>query len=207
MRFPSIVRTLFTFANTTLHRAPPAPFAVGLRPGIALRASMPTIPFLGSLFSTAGSRNMSHPVQKSDDEWQAQLSKGKLRAWWRTLMIPGSIGANDDIQSNSASSANKAPKPPSLASTTNTPLPPASTPAPAARPRSTKPTISSSPAAVGLLFSMPCLELSPATRIRRLAWRGSRLCAVIVEGIWDMCLRGRDMRRRRMRGIVSIVLV
>lgn len=77
MRFPNIVRTLFAFTNTTLHRAPPTPFAVGLRPGVALRASMPTIPFIGSLFSTAESRkNMSYPVQKSDDEWQAQLNKG-----------------------------------------------------------------------------------------------------------------------------------
>lgn len=79
MRFPSIVRTLFAFTNTTLHRAPPTPFAVGLRPGTALRASMPTIPFIGSLFSTAESRKMSYPLQKSDDEWQAQLSKGKSR--------------------------------------------------------------------------------------------------------------------------------
>lgn len=38
---------------------------------------MPTIPFLGALFSTAENRKtMSHPVQKSDDEWQAQLSPG-----------------------------------------------------------------------------------------------------------------------------------
>lgn len=38
---------------------------------------MPTIPFLGALFSTAESRKMSYPVQKSDSEWQAQLSPGK----------------------------------------------------------------------------------------------------------------------------------
>ncbi len=37
---------------------------------------MPTIPFLGALFHTADSRKMSHPVQKSDSEWQAVLNPG-----------------------------------------------------------------------------------------------------------------------------------
>jgi len=37
---------------------------------------MPTIPFLGALFSTADTRKMSHPVQKTDQEWQAVLNKG-----------------------------------------------------------------------------------------------------------------------------------
>jgi len=41
---------------------------------------MPTIPFLGSLFHTAESRKMSHPVQKTDEEWQMQLNKGKPEA-------------------------------------------------------------------------------------------------------------------------------
>lgn len=36
------------------------------------------IPFIGSLFSTAETRKMSYPVQKTDQEWQAQLSKGTL---------------------------------------------------------------------------------------------------------------------------------
>jgi hypothetical protein len=44
---------------------------------VALR-SMPTIPFLSNLFSSSSTStsNMSYPVQKSNDEWQAVLNKG-----------------------------------------------------------------------------------------------------------------------------------
>lgn len=78
MRFPSLptfIRTLYAFSNTTI-RAAPSPLHPAVRPS-ALRASMPTIPFLGALFSSAPTRNMSHPVQKNDQEWQAVLSPGK----------------------------------------------------------------------------------------------------------------------------------
>lgn len=37
---------------------------------------MPTIPFIGSLFTSSNSNNMSYPVQKHDDEWRAVLNKG-----------------------------------------------------------------------------------------------------------------------------------
>lgn len=38
---------------------------------------MPTIPFLGSLFSSGSSlKDMSYPIQKSDDEWRAVLNPG-----------------------------------------------------------------------------------------------------------------------------------
>ena len=77
MRFPSIptfIRTLYAFSNTTLHRAP-TPFTSQSINGLR-SISMPTIPFLSALFHTAETRNMSHPVQKSDSEWQAQLSTG-----------------------------------------------------------------------------------------------------------------------------------
>ena len=40
---------------------------------------MPTIPFLGALFSSADSRKMSHPVEKSNDEWRAVLNKEQFR--------------------------------------------------------------------------------------------------------------------------------
>ena len=76
--FPNIVRTFYAFSNVTSrgfaisHRIP-ASFARGL----ALR-SMPMIPLLGSFFSTSNSsKDMSFPVNKSDDEWQAVLNKGK----------------------------------------------------------------------------------------------------------------------------------
>ncbi|KAK5136813.1 hypothetical protein LTR08_002109 [Meristemomyces frigidus] len=83
MRFPSIptfIRTFYAFSNTTLHRAP-TPFNSAASQSInGLRSiSMPTIPFLGALFHTADTRNMSHPVQKSDSEWQAQLSPEQFR--------------------------------------------------------------------------------------------------------------------------------
>ena len=37
---------------------------------------MPTIPFIGSLFTSSNSNNMSYPVEKNDDEWRAVLNKG-----------------------------------------------------------------------------------------------------------------------------------
>ena len=80
MRIPSLpnfVRTFYAFSNATFNRAAPAPFSLSAaRPGIALRSSMPAIPFIGSFFHTAESRKMSHPVQKSDEEWRMQLNKG-----------------------------------------------------------------------------------------------------------------------------------
>nr|POF11246.1 uncharacterized protein CFP56_76046 [Quercus suber] len=84
MRFPSLptfLRTFYAFSNTTIHASPSfLNAAAATRPtAFPLRASMPTIPFLGALFSTAESRNMSHPVQKSDGEWQAQLSPEQFR--------------------------------------------------------------------------------------------------------------------------------
>lgn len=77
--FPSIVRTVYAFTNTTLHRVAPSQLTLGAAPrqGVALRASMPTIPFLGALFSTAENRKMSFPVEKSDQEWKAVLNKGE----------------------------------------------------------------------------------------------------------------------------------
>lgn len=79
MRIPSfsnIVRTFYTLTNATTRALPASQRA--LRPftrGTVLK-SMPTIPSLGSLFSRSNSQNMSYPMQKSDDEWQAVLNKG-----------------------------------------------------------------------------------------------------------------------------------
>ncbi|KAJ9640302.1 hypothetical protein H2199_005841 [Coniosporium tulheliwenetii] len=74
--FPTLIRTLYAFSNTT-SRTTPRTFSALSRPTV-LR-SMPTIPFIGSLFSSSSTRNMSYPVQKSDDEWQAILSKEQFR--------------------------------------------------------------------------------------------------------------------------------
>jgi len=75
---PSLFRTLHSLSNYTIHRAP-HPF-VGSRATAAFRWwSMPTIPFIGAFFHTAESRKMSYPVQKSEGEWQAQLSPEQFR--------------------------------------------------------------------------------------------------------------------------------
>lgn len=95
MRFPSLptfIRTLYTFSNNTL-RTPPSSFNSAVRP-TTLRSSMPTIPFLGALFSTADSRKMSHPVQKSDSEWQAQLNPGEHNSCDRTTSVGPHCGGN-----------------------------------------------------------------------------------------------------------------
>ncbi|TKX21296.1 SelR domain-containing protein [Elsinoe australis] len=77
--FPFLVRTFNAFSNATLRTLPASPLRPALRP-VALR-SMPTIPFLGALFgsSSSSSSNMSYPLQKSDDEWQAQLNPEQFR--------------------------------------------------------------------------------------------------------------------------------
>ncbi|KAA6413249.1 MAG: methionine-R-sulfoxide reductase [Lasallia pustulata] len=77
--FPTLLRTLYTITNTTSRALPAshralAPFARG-----AVLKSMPTIPFIGALFSSSNSNNMSYPVQKGDDEWRAVLNKEQFR--------------------------------------------------------------------------------------------------------------------------------
>jgi len=78
--FPTLVRTFYSITNYTT-RVTPAHYRA-LNPsarGLALK-SMPTIPFLGSLSSSkSSSPDMSYPLQKSDDEWQAVLSKEQFR--------------------------------------------------------------------------------------------------------------------------------
>ena len=71
--FPTFLRTFYTFSNATL-RAVPTPFNAVARP-IALRASMPTIPFLGALFGQR--RDMSEYQGKM--VYQAQLTPDQLR--------------------------------------------------------------------------------------------------------------------------------
>ncbi len=75
--FPAIVRTFYTLTNTTSRALPASQRALGpFTRGTILR-SMPTIPFLGSLFSSgSSSKDMSYSIQKSDDEWRAVLNPG-----------------------------------------------------------------------------------------------------------------------------------
>ena len=73
--FPTIARTFYLFGNATTRRLPTALRHPALSTPTILR-SIPTIPFLGALFGTSTRNNMSYPVQKTDDEWQAVLSPG-----------------------------------------------------------------------------------------------------------------------------------
>ncbi|KND88115.1 hypothetical protein TOPH_07185, partial [Tolypocladium ophioglossoides CBS 100239] len=79
----------------------------------------------------------------------------------------------------------------------------ASTPAPAATRRSTRPTTSSSRAAGGRRTLTASPAQSPGTRTRRLAWRGRRLSAPTAAATWAMCSRARALRRRPMSGTAS----
>ncbi|KAI0169320.1 SelR-domain-containing protein [Hypoxylon sp. FL1284] len=76
--FPNLLRSLYTFSNFT--RVRPAAYQSLQYNRTPLR-SMPTIPFLGSLFgsSSSSSSNMSYPDQRSSDEWRAVLSKEQFR--------------------------------------------------------------------------------------------------------------------------------
>ncbi|EXJ95168.1 hypothetical protein A1O1_00287 [Capronia coronata CBS 617.96] len=86
MRFPSFsnfVRTLYTFGNATARLQSLSRGNSSIAPvhrAIILK-SMPSIPFLGSLFgtSTSASQKMSFPESKSDDEWRTVLNKEQFR--------------------------------------------------------------------------------------------------------------------------------
>lgn len=104
MRLPSVptlIRTFYTISNATTSRLfnPQAvqqtlgssPFTRGGAIGLK---SMPTVPFLSSLFSSsAQSKQMAdYPVKKSDDEWRAVLNKGIIST--DPLLLPPSSPQN-----------------------------------------------------------------------------------------------------------------
>jgi len=77
--FPTIIRTFHTFSNYSARAATQYKALTPLSRATIYK-SMPTIPFLSSLFSSSSSSpKMSYPVQKSDDEWQAVLSPEQFR--------------------------------------------------------------------------------------------------------------------------------
>jgi peptide-methionine (R)-S-oxide reductase len=69
MRFPSFIRAFYTLNYT---RANPRTFNPR-----TIHRSMPNIPFFGALFGSMAD-NTKYPIQKTDGEWQAQLSPGTL---------------------------------------------------------------------------------------------------------------------------------
>ncbi|KAJ4349640.1 Peptide methionine sulfoxide reductase B5 [Didymosphaeria variabile] len=82
MRFPSIptlIRTFHAFTNTTFRAANPARGIYSLPQRATLVRSMPNIPFLGALFGTKMADNTNYPIQKTEGEWQAQLSPEQFR--------------------------------------------------------------------------------------------------------------------------------
>lgn len=77
---PTILRAFYTVSHPITARILPASSPNGLLSlnRSTVLKSMPSVPFIGSLFSssTSSKKMDSFPVQKSDDEWQAILSKG-----------------------------------------------------------------------------------------------------------------------------------
>ncbi|KAL2044820.1 hypothetical protein N7G274_002595 [Stereocaulon virgatum] len=79
--FPTILRTFSLYNLTRINNLPaayrsiPAPFTRNT----TIFRSMPTIPFLGSLFGSQQKDMTDYPIKKSDDEWQAVLSKEQFR--------------------------------------------------------------------------------------------------------------------------------
>jgi peptide-methionine (R)-S-oxide reductase len=82
--FPTLLRTFHTVSNTTsaFFRSSSANTLGRTIYSTPQRAiiyrSMPNIPFLGALFGSSSSMadNTNFPVQKTEGEWQAQLSPG-----------------------------------------------------------------------------------------------------------------------------------
>jgi len=95
--FPAFIRTLyaFSFSYTTASAAAATARHTSARTGLhsapyrlVVLRSMPTIPFLSSLFSSSSaSQDMEYPVKKSDDEWRAVLNKG-TQAHLQSLKAP-----------------------------------------------------------------------------------------------------------------------
>ena len=80
---PNILRSI-TLTNLTRpflysHPPPPSSFAAARNPLLTYQRSLPTLPFIGALFSTAKPDMTNYEVKKSDAEWQAILSPDQFR--------------------------------------------------------------------------------------------------------------------------------
>ena len=153
--FPSIIRTFSIFSNYTraaTNRAGLVPANLHNR---VILTSMPSIPFLGSFFSSsAKSSDMSYPDNRGDQEWQAVLNKGMRPLF--TYLIDAVLTL---LKSSSVSSAKKALKPHSPVNMTSTCPMKESIHVRAAMHPCIKRTTNSSLAAVGLHTSTTSLVL------------------------------------------------
>lgn len=216
MRFPSIptlIRTfsLYSFNATGVRSVYKG--AQGVRSatlGKTTLWSMPTVPFLGAFFGQK--RDMTeYPGKQSEEYWQAKLTPDQFRVirqkgteqpydneYDRHMPTEGvyvCISIIDPIYSSLATFVVHTWKlTPTLARYSN---------AQHVINHYIAPTTSSSPAAAGPPTSMPFQALSSVTTISVSECQGRRLCAQIVEDIWDMCSKEKDTRHRRMRGIAS----
>lgn len=77
--FPTFIRTLYAFSNSTFRYQTAVPKSLSLPSNRLALRSMPTIPFLSSLFSSSASEKMSYPDERSPQEWQAVLNKEQFR--------------------------------------------------------------------------------------------------------------------------------
>lgn len=96
-RFTTLLRTFSTISARSIASSrsvlrhlplpPPPPPSVTSR---TVLRSMPSIPFLGSLFSSSATtkkENMSFPDQRSDSEWRAVLNPGMYLTPLRLVLM------------------------------------------------------------------------------------------------------------------------
>ncbi|KAL8941319.1 MAG: hypothetical protein Q9216_002304 [Gyalolechia sp. 2 TL-2023] len=85
--FPNLIRTFYTISNATTSRffANSTAATTTTQKAIApftratVLQSMPTIPLLGSLFSSSAKDMTDYPMKKSDEEWRAVLNPDKTQ--------------------------------------------------------------------------------------------------------------------------------
>ncbi|KAI2610215.1 SelR-domain-containing protein [Hypoxylon fragiforme] len=78
--FSHLLRAFYNYSSLNFTRLRPS-VTQSLQPKSATLRSMPTIPFISSLFSSSSNsqKKMSYPDERSPDEWRAVLSKEQFK--------------------------------------------------------------------------------------------------------------------------------